>query len=92
MTAPEYFIGSINLAGARFVSGDEIYRAAAAHAVNAFWLQPNEIEARIEAIPAILDATVVLEWPAGVVRGRRGTCAYACLVAGWRDRLDRSER
>ncbi len=66
MTAPEYFIGSINLAGARFVSGDEIYRAAAAHALNAFWLQPDEIEARIEAIPAILDATVVLEWPAAL--------------------------
>ena len=63
MTAPQYFIGSINLAGARFVSGDEIYRAAAVHAVNAFWLQPDEIEARIEAIPAILDATIVLKWP-----------------------------
>ena len=63
MTAPQYFIGSLNLAGARFVSGDEIYRAAAVHAVNAFWLKPDEIEARIEAIPAILDATVVLDWP-----------------------------
>lgn len=63
MTAPRFFIESINLAGARFVPGDEIYRAADVHAKNVFWLDTSVIEANIEDIPAIMDATVVLQWP-----------------------------
>lgn len=61
--ASQYFVDSINLAGARFVPGDEIYRAAGVHALNYFWLDPAEIEANVEAIPGIAHATVAINWP-----------------------------
>lgn len=66
LSTPEYFVNAINLAGARYVPGEEIYKASGVNHVHVFWLDPAEIKANVEKIPGIKSAYVEVSWPSNV--------------------------
>ncbi len=64
--SPDYFITAINLAGARYVPGEEIYNASGVDYLSIFWLDPAQIKKNVEAVPGIQSATVDVVWPSNV--------------------------
>lgn len=63
LTSPAYFIDSINLSGSRFIPGEEIYDASGVHRQNILWLDPERIQASLDAVPGVKDAYVEVQWP-----------------------------
>lgn len=63
LSAPEFFVDSINLAGARFVPGEEIYRAAQIDLLHILWVDPEQVARKIQALPGIASARVETAWP-----------------------------
>jgi len=63
MSSPDYFVNSINLAGARYVPGEEIYRASSVASLNTFWVNPEQIQTQVEAVPGVKTARVEVAWP-----------------------------
>ena len=66
MSNGAYFSDSIDLSGADFVPGEEIYQAAEIEGENVFWLDPSDVEQKIKEIPGILDAYVEVNFPAAI--------------------------
>lgn len=63
MTSPEFFVDSINLGGAYYIPGDQVYNASGVHFKNMFWLDPEEIHSNIATMPGIRDVEVSVIWP-----------------------------
>src|SRR3990172_7826223 len=64
--SPGYFINAINLAGARYVPGEEIYNASGVDYLSIFFLDPAQIKKNVEAVPGIQSAIVDVVWPSDV--------------------------
>ena len=60
---PQFFVGAIDLAGAQFVPGAEIYEASNVDSQQIFWLDPKQIQRRIEQVQGIESAAVEIGWP-----------------------------
>ncbi len=63
LSSPRYFVKSINLSGAQFIPGEELYKASGVDNLNIFWLDPTEIQKKIAAVPGIKEAAVEIRWP-----------------------------
>jgi len=63
LSSPRYFVKSINLSGAQYISGEELYKASGVDNLNIFWLDPVEIQKNIAAVPGIKEAVVEVRWP-----------------------------
>ena len=66
MSNDAYFADSINLSGASFVPGEEIYQSTEVKGENVFWLDPSSVEQKIKEVPGILDANVEVNFPAAI--------------------------
>lgn len=64
ITNDNFFVDSIELVSTDYVPGDEIYRASGVHGMNVFWINPSDVESRIESVPGVKHAVVEFEWPA----------------------------
>lgn len=62
----QFFVPSINLAGAQHIPGEQIFEASRVEGLNMFWLDPVAIKANVEALPGIAEAIVVVEYPTNV--------------------------
>ena len=63
----DFYIYQANVTGNHVLSAAEIYAAADIHTQSVFWLNPRQIEARVEALPNIKDAQVSIALPANVI-------------------------
>jgi cell division septal protein FtsQ len=63
LSSPRYFINSINLSGAQYVPGEELYQASGVDNLNIFWLDPQQIRANVAAVPGIKEVAVEVRWP-----------------------------
>jgi cell division protein FtsQ len=63
LSTPKYFVESVNLAGATYVSAEEIYEASGLNRMHVFWVQPDVIQENIAQVPGIASASVELAWP-----------------------------
>jgi cell division protein FtsQ len=63
LSTPKYFVESVNLAGATYVSAEEIYEASGLNRMHIFWVRPDVIQENIAQVPGIASAEVELEWP-----------------------------
>lgn len=63
MSSPRYFINAINLSGAQYIGGEEIYEASGVDNLNIFWLDPIQIKKNVEAVAGIKTVDVQVRWP-----------------------------
>lgn len=63
---PAMYISTINLGGAAFVPGQEIYARSGIAGQHIFWVDPVEVERNIAAVPGIAAVSVTVEWPSTV--------------------------
>jgi cell division protein FtsQ len=63
LSTPSYFVNAVNLAGATYVSAEEIYEASELNRMHIFWVEPALVQANIEQVPGIAAAQVELAWP-----------------------------
>lgn len=66
LTDPRLFVDGINLGGAALVPGEEIYAESGVARQHVFWVDPDEMQRRIESIPGIAAASVTVRWPSAV--------------------------
>lgn len=66
LTDLQFFVPSINLAGAQHIPGHEIFEASGVEGLNMFWLDPVAIKENVEALPGIAEAIVVIDYPTNV--------------------------
>jgi cell division septal protein FtsQ len=62
-SSPRYFINSINLSGVQYIHGEEIYEASGVDNLNIFWVNADEIQKNVEAIPGIKSVELEVRWP-----------------------------
>ncbi len=63
LSTPDYFVESVNLGGATYVSAQEIYKASGLGREHIFWVRPDAVKANIEKVPGIISAQVDISWP-----------------------------
>ena len=63
LSTPDYFVESVNLGGASYVSAQEIYKASGLGREHIFWVKAETVKANIEKLPGIISAQVELAWP-----------------------------
>lgn len=63
LTDPRLYIDGINLGGASFVPGEEIYAESGVARQHIFWVDPALVQKKVEAIPGIASASVAAAWP-----------------------------
>jgi cell division septal protein FtsQ len=68
MVASDVFIvRSVSVGGERYMSREEVFELAGIANTHLFWINPREVEARIEENPSIADAQVFIGWPPNMV-------------------------
>lgn len=63
LSSPRYFVNSINLSGAQYIPGEEIYKSSGVDNLNIFWLDPARIQHNAAALAGIKEAAVQIRWP-----------------------------
>lgn len=65
-TLDDFYIYDAEIVGNRILNAPEIYAASGTDSQSVFWINPNEIAARIEALPNIKTAQIFLTLPANL--------------------------
>jgi hypothetical protein len=68
LTRDVFFINIIYVGGTRYLSSGEIFQRSSLARMHIFWVDPAEVEARLEADPAIAEAVVEVGWPPTLVQ------------------------
>ena len=58
-----FYVSSVAIGGEKYVAREEIFRFSDVARRHIFWVDPAEVEARLEEVPNIADATVLVGWP-----------------------------
>ncbi len=65
--SPNFYVYGAEVQGNTVVTADEVYAASELEGMSIFWVNPNEVTARVEALPNVKSARVRLRLPARVV-------------------------
>ncbi|GEM_PF-491757 len=68
LTTDTFYVNAVAIGGEKYLSREEIFRYSDIARKHIFWIDPQEVEARLEAVPNIADATVVVGWPPDMVQ------------------------
>ncbi|MBN1681112.1 MAG: FtsQ-type POTRA domain-containing protein [Anaerolineae bacterium] len=68
LTAEAFFVNSVGIGGERYLSREEIFRFSDIAREHIFWIDPDDVEMRLEAVPNIADAEVYIGWPPDMVQ------------------------
>lgn len=63
LSSPRYFVNSINLSGAQYIPGEDLYQASGVDNLNIFWLNPQQIKTNLAVVPGIQEVAVEVRWP-----------------------------
>ncbi|MBN1201657.1 MAG: FtsQ-type POTRA domain-containing protein [Anaerolineae bacterium] len=63
LTASAFFVNSVAIGGEKYLSREEIFRFSDVAQRHIFWIDPQDVEARLEEVPNIADASVFVGWP-----------------------------
>jgi len=63
-----FYVSSVAIGGEKYVTREEIFRYSDVARRHVFWIDPAEVEARLEEVPNIADATVLVGWPPNAVQ------------------------
>lgn len=68
LTSDAFFVRSVAIGGEKYLSREEIFRFSDVAQRHIFWIDPVEVERRLEQVPNIADATVYVGWPPDMVQ------------------------
>jgi hypothetical protein len=68
MTMDAFYVSSVAIGGEKYLSREEIFRYSDIARRQIFWIDPHEVEKRLEAVPNIADAQVLVGWPPNMVQ------------------------
>jgi hypothetical protein len=68
LTRDVFFINVIYVGGTHYLSSGEIFQRSGLAKMHIFWVDPPEVEKRLEADPAIANAAVEIGWPPNMVQ------------------------
>jgi len=68
LTRDVFYIGVIYVGGTTYLSSADIFQRSGVARMHLFWVDPAEVEARLEQDPTIANATVELGWPPNMVQ------------------------
>jgi hypothetical protein len=68
LTADAFYVSSVAIGGEKYLSREEIFRFSDVAKRHIFWIDPAEVEARLEQVPNIADAKVYVGWPPDMVQ------------------------
>jgi len=60
---PRMYVRDLNLGGAALVPAEEIYKESGLARQHIFWVNPAEVQRRLEAVSGIASARVSVQWP-----------------------------
>jgi hypothetical protein len=63
LTANAFFVNSVAIGGEKYLSREEIFRFSDVAQRHIFWIDPQDVETRLEEVPNIADASVFVGWP-----------------------------
>jgi hypothetical protein len=68
LTMDAFYVSSVAIGGEKYLSREEIFRYSDIARRQIFWIDPDEVEARLKAVPNIADASVLVGWPPDMVQ------------------------
>jgi len=63
-----FYIKSVAIGGERYLTREEIFRDSDVAMRHILWVDPQDVERRLEEVPNIADATVLVGWPPTMVQ------------------------
>jgi hypothetical protein len=68
LTTDAFFVRSVAIGGEKYLSREEIFRFSDVAQRHVFWIDPADVETRLESVPNIADASVYVGWPPDMVQ------------------------
>ena len=68
LTADAFYVSSVAIGGEKYLTREEIFRFSDVAQRHIFWIDPDEVEARLERVANIADAKVYVGWPPDMVQ------------------------
>ena len=68
LTLDAFFVSSVAIGGERYLSREEIFRFSNVAKQHVFWIDAQDVEARLEDVSNIAEASVVVGWPPDMVQ------------------------
>jgi hypothetical protein len=68
LTMDAFFVSSVAIGGEKYIPREEVFRFSDIARRHIFWVDPAEVEARLESVPNIADASVLVGWPPDMVQ------------------------
>lgn len=63
-----FYISSVAIGGEKYLTREEIFRDSDVAMRHILWVDPQDVEQRLESVPNIADATVLVGWPPSMVQ------------------------
>ncbi len=63
-----FYIRSIVVAGTNYLDKAEVFRVADIAEMHLFWINPGEVQERLEALDVVADARVEVSWPPNMIK------------------------
>lgn len=68
LTADAFYVRVVSIGGQQYLSGEEIFQLSDIAQKHIFWIDAKDVERRLEAVPNLADATVLIGWPPQMVQ------------------------
>jgi cell division septal protein FtsQ len=68
LTTEAFFVRAVAIGGEKHLTREEIFRDSGVARQHVFWVDPQEVAARLEKVPNIADAQVTVGWPPDMVQ------------------------
>ncbi|MBI5961453.1 MAG: FtsQ-type POTRA domain-containing protein [Chloroflexi bacterium] len=68
LTTEAFFVSSVAIGGEKYLSREEIFRDSSIAQQHIFWVDPADVKQRLEAVPNIAQASVLVGWPPNMVQ------------------------
>ncbi len=68
LSANAFYVSAVAIGGERYLTREEIFRFSEIAQRHIFWIDPADVEARLESVPNIANAEVLIGWPPDTVQ------------------------
>lgn len=68
LSADAFYVSAVGIGGERYLTREEIFRFSDIARRHIFWIDPGKVEQRLEDVPNIADAQILIGWPPNMVQ------------------------